>query len=138
MRVHPLVLLLGFILGLFLFITALRILIRILWPISFFILLAALLVNGKVVMGYGRWLLDMIRSRPVAGILGVLGTLVFFPFVTIFLLIKAIDSRKSDKSGRLKKGEYITYEEVDDDFLDLTELKDRKKRIDETYGDLLK
>ena len=36
------------------------------------------------------------------------------------------------------KGEYIAYEEVDEDFLDLSDVTEQRKKLDNDYNDVLK
>lgn len=104
-------------------------------PILFF---AALIINYRVVIGYGKWIGSMLKTNPLVGVLSVILTIVGFPVVSMYLLLKAISSRDAKETYSYKKGEYIEYEEVNEDFLDISEITEHKKKLDNDYNDVLK
>ncbi len=105
------------------------------------VLIATAIINYRVLLGYGRWVIDNIKRSPVIGIVIALLTVLAYPFVGLFLLYRAISSKsKSEqtKSNKSSKGDYIKYEEVDkdEDFLDLSELEESKQEIKNRYDEL--
>jgi len=99
------------------------------------LLVAAVIINHKVVIGYGRWLLDSIKRNPVFGIIAVLFTILGFPIVSMFLLLRALASKGMARAVS-QKGEFIKYEEVNEDFLDISDIKKHKKKLDNDYNDV--
>ncbi len=102
------------------------------------LLIATLFINYRVIVGYGRWLAGLLKRNPLFGILAVIFSIIGFPVVAAFLLIRALSSRGVGAERVRKKGEYIRYEEVNDDFLDLSDLNEHKKKMDNDYNDVLK
>jgi len=87
-------------------------------------LLGALIINHKVVLNYGKWLVNLLKKNPLMGVGGVLLTFFGFPIIAGFLLGKALLFRKVDKlkkefeGGQTQSGsqtEFTDYEEVDDE-----------------------
>lgn len=80
------------------------------------LIIAALLINYRTVLGFLRLLWDTLRRRPLLGILGVLLTIVGFPVVSGFLLGKAILDRRINafhkEIAKRRDGELIEYEDV--------------------------
>jgi ABC-type branched-subunit amino acid transport system permease subunit len=80
------------------------------------LIIAAILINYRTVLGYLRLLWDTLRRRPLLGILGILLTVIGFPVVSGFLFGKAILDRKIDtfhkEIKRRQDGELISYEDV--------------------------
>ncbi len=102
-------------------------------------IIAAAVINYKVILGYGKWILETLKKNPIAGILAVLFSLLAYPLVGMFLLFKAIVSKKINTldNNPPAQGEYIKYEDVEEeDFLDLKELKKAQQKVDNTYKDL--
>lgn len=138
-----------------------RFVFRILAFLSPALLIAALILDYKVVLGYGKWLLSLIRSNPLAGIAAIVLTIFGFPLVAAFLAGKALLSRNVKKAREEQqkgiRGEYIDFEEVDEEpTLQLPELspvkpekepappkeesqpKKKDKGEDERYDELFK
>lgn len=137
-KVHPILLLVIFGLFLFIFIRIVRGLIGLLALLTPVLLVATVILNYKVIIGYGKWLISSLKSNPVFGVLAIAFTIMAFPLVAAYLLLKAINSRSGgvEPTKRIK-GEYITYEEVEEDFLDLSDVKNKKKDIEDRYNDLI-
>jgi len=131
--VNPLILLVGIVvvIGL-LFWVAKKVLSILAWA-SPAILVVALIINYRVVLGYGRWLIDTLKRNPLFGIIAILFTCFGFPLVSIFLLFRALASKGI---GTEKKGGFSEYEEVDEDFLDISEIKEYEKRVQDGFEDL--
>ena len=102
------------------------------------VFIAALVINYRVVVSYGKWIGDTFSSNPIFGIAAVLFTIIGFPLVSMYLLLKAISSRGMMEQKPRVKGEYIAYEEVDEDFLDLSDVTEQRKKLDNDYNDVLK
>jgi len=131
--VNPLVLLIGIVIVIgLLFWVAKQVLSILSWAAPF-VLIAALVINYRVVLGYGRWLIDTLKSNPIFGIIAIIFTCIGFPLVSIFLLFRALASKGI---GSEKKESFSEYEEVEDDFLDLSEIKQYEKRVQAGFADL--
>jgi len=107
----------------------------------------AIIMNYKVVTGYIQWVFDKIKTDPVKGLLIAGGSVIGYPLVSAWLAFKAFTTKKMARSGgQEKKGDYVKYEEVeeDDDFLELEDLdkvKTKQKQAqpqsrDNNYDDL--
>ncbi len=86
------------------------------------LLVAALIINWKVVAGFGQSLWNLLTRNPLGGLLAVGLTVVAFPFVALFIFLTALGSKKLEKlktemgkqmAGNVETdGEYVDYEEV--------------------------
>ena len=137
-RMNPIVALLGLAMIIVVLFWIAKGVLRLLSLAAPLLFIATLIINYRVVLGYGKWLLDLLKRNVLFGLLAVVFSVIGFPLVTLFLFVRALSSK--DKSDRLdlKKGEYIRYEEVNEDFLDISELQERNKKIDNDYNDILK
>ena len=104
-----------------------------------FLFIATLILDYKVILSYGKYLLRTLERNVIWGIVMTVLTVIGFPLVIAFLFGKALLFRRvktveKDMEDE-KMGEYIPYEEVDEDeeFLDLPEFKDKQKDRDR-YG----
>lgn len=139
-RINPLFLLLGVaVFFVALFYLAKGIFTLLSWAFPVF-LVGALILDYKVVLGYVKWLFNSLKSNPVFGIVATVLTVLGIPFVSVFLFLRALASRGMDPGVAVKntQGDYIPYEEVEDDFLDLTQIEAQKKNIDNEYSDVFK
>lgn len=136
-NVHPVIILVVLGVFLFIFLRVLRGLIALLALLTPVILIAAAIINYRVLFGYGKWLLATLKSNPIFGILSLVFTVVAFPLVATYLLLKAINTRTDHKPNKRISGEYIKYEEVEEDFLDLSDVKNKKRDIEDKYNDLI-
>ena len=96
--------------------------------------IGALILDYKTVVGYGQWLIKLVKRNTATGVLAILASLIFFPFVSAYLLGKAYLSKKSkDIEGeqrRQRDGDLIDFEEMDSRPLKLPEME-RRRRSDE-------
>ncbi|MFT4566065.1 MAG: Na+-transporting methylmalonyl-CoA/oxaloacetate decarboxylase gamma subunit [Saprospiraceae bacterium] len=139
-RVNPLFLLLGVaVFFVVLFWLAKGIFTLLSWAFPAF-LVGALIINYRVVLGYVKWLFSSLKRNPVFGIIAIVLSVIGIPFVSVFLFMRALATRGMDQSSTslTKIGNYIPYEEVEDDFLDLSEIEAQKKSIDNEYSDIFK
>jgi hypothetical protein len=107
-----------------------------------FLLVAALIINHKVVINYGKWLWNLLKTKPLMGIGGVLLSIFGFPIIAGFLFGKALLFRKVDKMKTefetKKYGEFVDYEEVDEEpqiRLELPEYEKPKPKKNQTDYD---
>lgn len=87
------------------------------WAAPVLLILTAI-INYRVILDYGRMLLDTFKRNWLIGILGVLLTVVGFPFVAGFLFVKALLLRKvgqlQSQYEQQRQGEYVQYEDLSD------------------------
>lgn len=95
------------------------------------LIIAALILDYKTVLNYGKWLVDMVKRNPLLGIAAVVLTVLGFPLVSAFLAGKALLTRNAKKARRQQEeevpGEYIEFEELEENPLELPELKEIKR-----------
>jgi len=104
----------------------------------------ALVFNYRVVGDYFKFIFNLIKKDPAKGALASIGTVIGYPVVAAWLFFKAFATRKFARKNKEKKpGEFIGYEEVEDDedFLELpeivgTKVKDEKSKTNADYDDL--
>ncbi len=107
-----------------------------------FLLIGALLLNYRVVINYGKWLLKMLQTNPLVGIGGVLLTVFGFPVIAGFLFGKAYLYRKVNSlqqaAEQAREGEFVEYEEIPDEPLDLPRIEplERKRSSSNEYDEL--
>lgn len=133
-KINPLLLLVGFVFILaMLFWVAKSVLSLLSWasPVLF---LAAIVINYRVVIGYGKWLLASLKRNPIFGIAAILFSVLGFPLVSIFLLLRAIATR--GVANPMDDTQFSPYEEVEEDFLDISKIKEYEKRVDNDYNDV--
>lgn len=86
------------------------------------LLIGALVINYRVVTGYGKTLINLLRKNPLMGVLGVVLTIFAFPLVAGFLFGKALLTRKvkqlQKEAEKQRYGEFVDYEEVENDIVD--------------------
>lgn len=103
-----------------------------------FLLVAALIINYRTVLGYGGFLIDLLRRRLLLGLLAVLLTIVGFPVVIGFLFGKALIDRRIRKMylDMDEKDEFVEYEDLtkEGDRLELRQLG-KEEDGDETFDD---
>ena len=115
------------------------------------LLLIALFLNYSVVTDYISKLFQDIKEDTGKGVIKLIGNVVFYPFVFGYLALKAygkraIRSKRPSVKNQKEKGDYIKYEEVDDeDFLELEDIdkpkpkskvKVKQNRTDNDYDDM--
>lgn len=102
---------------------------KILYYASPVLLIAALVINWRVVAGIGQSLLNLLTRNPIAGLLVGALAVVAFPFTAAFIFMSALGARRVEKlvaemqqrqqnfekqvSGdAAQDGEYVDFEEV--------------------------
>lgn len=117
-NINPLSLILGFVfIGLFImaaFYIAQGIFTLLMW-LAPVLLVATLIIDYKVVLNYGKWIIAKFSRSPLSGVTWSLITVFGFPIVIAFLLFKAITQKKlaeQNAQWEQNNGEYIEYVEV--------------------------
>ena len=95
-------------------------------------LIAALIIDYKVVTGYLQWIGGLFRRNVLYGIGATLLSILGFPVVSAFLLGKALFKRKvkqvrNDMEER-RQGEFVEYEELESDIPEVLELPEMATR----------
>lgn len=138
-KVNPLLLLLGlalFIVALFYLAKGVFTLLSWVFPVF---LIGALVINYRVVLGYGKWLLSSLKRNPIFGIIAIALTILGIPFVSVGLFLAALAKRGIDTEfakHEQASGEFISFEEVNEDVLELPQIQTNKKTKDNDYDNV--
>ena len=117
----------------------------ILFWLSPFLILGALVVNYKTVLNYLKFILSLLQRSPLAGIIAIVLSIIGFPVISGVLFGKAILDRKVRRLHSAHEAsqaaEYVDYEEVikpeKKDILDLPSLyKQEAEKKDNRYENL--
>jgi len=133
-KINPIVLLVGFVFVVAMLFWVAKSILKILSLVAPVVFIAALVINYRVVIGYGKWLLASLKRNPIFGIVAIIFTVIGFPVVSIFLLLRALATR--GVTNPLKDTAFTPYEEVKEDFLDLSEVKEYEKKVDNNFKDV--
>ena len=139
----------GFVLILVLFYFLLKGLYTLLSWISPFLLIGALILDHKVVIDFGKYVLRLLKENTAIGILTVVLCILGFPFLTGMLFFRAFTSRfiknYVKKAEEAAKPKFSDYEEVEndtknsDDFLILPKvIRKPETKKDSEYDELFK
>lgn len=92
---------------------------RILAWLSPALLIAALILDYKTVLNYGKWLIEMFKTKLPYGIFLLLLTVLGYPLVAGYLFFRALLTFQYKKNGKSSHPnntiEYIDYEEIEED-----------------------
>ena len=98
-----------------------------LWKVLPLIIIATAIIDHKVILGYVSWVGRMFRNNWLAGLLIAALTIVGAPVVSLFLLGKALLKKKvktlKNEAERQRDDEFVTYEEVESEVLELPEIE---------------
>ena len=98
-----------------------------------FLIIATIFIDHKVIVSYGKWLLNLLRKDILVGIGGILLTIFGFPIIAGFLFGKALLYRKMKKMNQdfeeETAGEFLEYEEIEEDFSTPLELPTFEKEV---------
>ena len=103
------------------------------------LLLATAIINYRIIVEYVKFIFQLFKNNVLFGILGVVLTAVAFPLVSAFLFAKALlhmKVKQIEKKMEKENGEYIDYEEVEEEVPDRLILKEPSKRKDNQYDNL--
>ncbi len=83
------------------------------------LLIGALIIDHRVVVGYCKWLYNLLLKNPLLGIGAILLTFFGFPVIAGFLFAKSLLYRKvrelKDNYEQQTQGEFVDYEEIEDE-----------------------
>lgn len=83
------------------------------------LIILALIINYRTVLGFLRFIWDLLRKRPLVGVLAILLSIVGFPVVCGFLFGKSIFDRRIRRIQKevkyRREGKLIDYEDVTED-----------------------
>ncbi|MFT4665485.1 MAG: hypothetical protein ACI8YQ_000129 [Polaribacter sp.] len=95
-----------------------------------FMLLGALIINYKVVLNYGKWLLNTLKTNFLRGLGMTVLTVLGFPVISGYLLLKAFLSKKVEKMQAdfedRARPDFADFEEVDNTEADFEDLSNEK------------
>ena len=95
-------------------------------------IVAALIIDHKVVLGYVKWVIGLLRENLLLGIGATVLSIVGFPVLSAFLLGKALLKKQVKKAQEEAeaphKGEYIEFEELDSEPLELPPIEKAEKK----------
>lgn len=99
---------------------------KLLWWVAPVVFIASLIIDVNVFLNYTRWVGRLFQRSIWMGLGVIVLSLIFFPFLSLFFLGKALVRKRirsvvQDVEQR-RQGEYISYEEVDQEPLDLDRL----------------
>jgi len=121
----------GVILGLYYISKAIFNLLYFLSPILF---IATLVIDYKVVLNFGKWLVNLTKRNTVLGVGAILIALLAYPLTAMFLFSKALFKRKVEQVQKnyetQTQGELVDYEEIESTptKLELPELEKRTQQ----------
>ena len=106
-----------------------------LYYISPLVLIATLIIDYKVVLGYGQWVVDLFKRNTAFGVVMALVTIFAFPVVAVFLLSRALFRRqlKQAQGGdgqRARRDEYTSYEEIESRVIEIPEQRREKEKLE--------
>lgn len=109
-----------------------RAIFTILYYLSPIMIIAALILDYRVVLGYGKWLAGLLKENPLLGIGAIALSVLGFPILSAFLLGKALFKKQVKKAQegarQAHEGDYIEYEELDDEPLELPRVEKEEKK----------
>ncbi len=109
------------------------------------LLIATLIINHKVVLGYSSWLGQLFRAQPLLGIGMAAATIFLFPLVALGLFIRAflpwrmrkvMEQHQYQDTVQPQIGEYVEYEEVKEEKIELPKRKSKPKETLNEYEQL--
>ncbi|MCB0596188.1 MAG: hypothetical protein H6557_16675 [Lewinellaceae bacterium] len=109
-----------------------RAIFTILYYLAPIMIVAALIIDHKVVLGYVKWVIGLLRENLLLGIGATVLSIVGFPVLSAFLLGKALLKKQVKKAQEEAeaphKGEYIEFEELDSEPLELPPIEKAEKK----------
>lgn len=119
-----------------------RFIFRILYFLSPLFIIAAAIIDHKVIVNYAKWLVNLVKQNAVLGIGAILMSIFGFPLVSVYLLGRALFNKRIKEAEQAfetqTKGEIVDFEELDSEPLKLRELEEDtpKRQADNEYEDL--
>jgi hypothetical protein len=103
------------------------------------LLILTLIIDRKVIFNYGKMLVSRLKNDFLMGLVLTILTVIGFPFVTAFLFFKAMLNRKVRKMTEQADnygGDYVGYQEIEEDTLELPELPPKEPPAESQYEEL--
>lgn len=116
---------------------------NLLWMALPVIIIATAIIDYKVILNYFSWVGRLFRGNWLAGLLVGILTIVGAPIVASFLLGKALLKKKAnkihDEVKRRQEGEFVNYEELENETLELPRIEMQVPKEKESgYDDMFK
>lgn len=109
-----------------------RFIFTILYYLSPLMIIAALIIDHRVVVGYIKWVIGLLKDNPLLGIGAILLSVLGFPILSVFLLGKALFKkqmkRTEEEARQTREGEYIEFEELENKELELPRIEKQEKK----------
>lgn len=100
---------------------------KLLWWAAPFLFVLTLLINWRVVADAGKALVNLFRTRPAAGLIAAVLSVVAFPILALFLFLSAVGTRRAgapqpggfgrraadNRKAASLEGEFIDFEEIE-------------------------
>lgn len=109
------------------------------------LLILTLIIDYKVIIDFGKWIIKLFKKSILTGILAVLLTVIGFPIAAGILFFRAMVRRKlrslgqdPDSGSNPKYTEFEEVAEEDEDFLELPTIEKPPQDVDSDYDDLFK
>ncbi len=100
------------------------------------LLIATAIIDHKVILNYGKWIVQLVNKNPLMGIAAGLLSLFFYPVVAAFLFSKAMFKKQLKQAENKEKEEFINFEEMDSKPLKVPEVRKEGAGSSE-YEDLI-
>lgn len=114
-----------------------RAIFNMLYFIAPLLLIATLVIDYKVVLSYIKQLGGLFAKNPLYGIGATALTFFFYPIVFVVLLFRAFTGKKISQfqanAEEERQGEFVEYEELDEEPLDLDEFGKVKVKKGDDY-----
>ena len=107
---------------------------RVIAPI---LIIATVIMDHKVILNYGKWVIEVFRKNPIGGIALGIGTAVFYPLVAAFLFGKVLIRKQLKDAKKQKEDEFVNFEEMDSKPLEFPELRKESRDASSNYEDLV-
>jgi hypothetical protein len=112
-----------------------RMVFRLLYFLTPLMLIAALIINYKVVTGYINWVVRMFKRDAIAGVVISVLSILGLPVLSAFFLMKAITGKQAkklqDEAKRQGDSDLVEYEELENDFPLRWPTRDKKTNEDD-------
>lgn len=121
-----------------------------LYKYSFLVLIAALIVDYRVVLSYVKAIKGLFERNPVYGLIATLATVAFYPFVFLYFLGMGLFKKKMKEARQeadvRRNGKWTDYEElsadepidVDTHYQELPPPPEPRRRTDGEYDQYFK
>jgi len=113
--------------------------VRLLYLLGPLLLIAVLFIDRRVLLDYLRWVGQTLKRRFVQGVVVIVLSIIGYPFVAVFLLLRAVFQRKvsrmQDDYTRRQQGELAEFEEINS--TPASKGPSLQRRTDDDYADFV-